>query len=88
MYRVPDSLDRAAVAAGLTRIDTSACRNRSSAHGDVAVSVRVSPAGSVTAVTVRSSPDPELSACVVAAAREGTFARTQRGGSFAYAWRF
>jgi len=42
----------------------------------------------VTVVTMRSSPDPALGACVTAAVRAGTFARTQRGGSFAYAWRF
>jgi len=42
----------------------------------------------VTAVTVRSSPDAALSACVTAAARKVSFARTQHGGSFAYVWRF
>ena len=85
---LPEKLDRQAVAAGLAGIDTSECRGKSAAHGDVAVSVKVSPAGAVTAVTVKSSPDPALEACVVAAARQGTFARTQRGGAFSYAWRF
>jgi len=27
-------------------------------------------------------------ACVTTAAKKGTFAKTQRGGSFAYFWRF
>jgi len=85
---LPDSLDRAAITAGLTHIDTSGCHNKSPAHGDVKVSIKVSPAGAVTAVNVKSSPADELSACVTAAAQNGTFAKTQRGGSFAYVWRF
>ena len=85
---LPDGLDRQAIAAGLARIDTSGCRDQSPAHGNVTASVKVSAAGAVTAVTVRSSPDPALSACVTAAARKGTFAQTQRGASFAYVWRF
>jgi TonB family protein len=85
---LPDSLDRAALAAGIARIDTSGCHDQSPAHGDVTVSVKVSPAGTVTAVTVKSSPDAALGACVTAAARKATFATTQRGGSFAYVWRF
>jgi TonB family protein len=86
--QLPDSLDRPALAAGIARIDTSGCKDQSPAHGDVTVSIKVSPAGAVTAVTVKSSPAPELGACVTAAARKATFARTQRGGSFAYVWRF
>lgn len=85
---LPDSLDRAALGAGIARIDTSGCHDQSPAHGDVTVSVKVSPAGAVTAVTVKSSPDAALGACVTAAAHKATFAATQRGGSFAYVWRF
>jgi TonB family protein len=85
---LPDGLDRAAIASGLGRIDTRGCGQQSPAHGDVKVSVKVSPAGAVTDVTVKSSPDPALDACVTAAVRKGTFPATQRGGSFAYLWRF
>jgi predicted Zn finger-like uncharacterized protein len=85
---LPDSLDRATIVAGLSRIDTSGCRAGSAAHGDVTASIKVSADGAVTSVTVKSSPDPALSACVTAAARNGSFAPTQRGGSFAYVWRF
>lgn len=42
----------------------------------------------MTSVTVKSSPDPALVACVTAAVRKGTFPATQRGGSFGYTWRF
>jgi TonB family protein len=85
---LPDSLDRATIVAGLSRIDTSGCRAGSPAHGDVTASIKVSADGAVTSVTVKTSPDPALSACVTAAARKGSFAATQRGGSFAYVWRF
>jgi predicted Zn finger-like uncharacterized protein len=85
---LPDHPDRAAIAGGLGRVDTSGCGKQSSAHGDVSVSVKVSPAGAVTGVTVRSSPDPALAACVTAAVSKGAFPATQRGGSFGYAWRF
>jgi TonB family protein len=85
---LPDHLDRAAIASGLGRIDTRGCGKQSPAHGDVNVSVKVSPAGAITGVTVRNSPDPALDACVAAAVRQGTFPATQRGGSFGYVWRF
>jgi hypothetical protein len=42
----------------------------------------------VTGVTVRSSPDPALDACVTAAVEKGAFAATQRGSSLGYVWRF
>jgi predicted Zn finger-like uncharacterized protein len=85
---LPERLDRPAIAGGLARIDTSGCGKQSPAHGDVKVSVQVSPAGAVTGATVKSSPDPTLGACVTAALRKGAFPATRRGGSFGYAWRF
>ena len=48
----------------------------------------MSAAGAVTSVTVQSSPDPALSACVVEKAKQGRFRPTQRGASFGYVWRF
>lgn len=85
---LPERLDRPAIAGGLARIDTTGCGKQSPAHGDVKVSVQVSPAGAVTDVTVKSSPDPALEACVTAAVRKGAFPATRRGGAFGYAWRF
>jgi len=84
---IAERLDRPAIAGG-ARIDTSGCGKQSSAHGEVKVSVQVSPAGAVTGVTVKSSPDPALETCVTAAVRAGAFPATQRGGSFSYTWRF
>jgi hypothetical protein len=83
---LPDSLDRDAIAAGLAGIDVRGCRSLST-HGDVSASLKVVPDGTVAAVTVKSSPDASLGDCVTAAARKATFARTQRGRTFAYVWR-
>jgi TonB family protein len=85
---LPDDLDRGALTAGIATIKAQVCGGKSSLRGDVSVSVKVSPAGAVTDVTVKSSPDDALSACVVAAAKRGSFAKTRRGGRFGYLWRF
>ncbi|MEO8702263.1 MAG: GYF domain-containing protein [Kofleriaceae bacterium] len=85
---LPDGLDRASLAKGIATIKAQACGGRSSAHGDVNVSVKVGPGGNVVGVTVKSSPDPALSACVTAAAGSGSFPKSKRGGTFAYLWRF
>ena len=65
-----------------------ACGDKSSAKGQVKVSVKVSPSGGVTGVTVKSSPDAGLGSCVASAMQKATFAKTQNGGSFAYPWNF
>jgi predicted Zn finger-like uncharacterized protein len=83
-----DSLDRAAINEGLATISTKRCSNASAATGLVKAHVKVSPAGAVTSVTVDGSPDAALAACVVEQAQRGRFKPTQRGGSFAYVWRF
>jgi hypothetical protein len=85
---LPDNLDRAAIAAGLGTIRAQACGGRSSARGDVAVTIKVNADGGVSGVTIKSSPDPVLSSCVTAAAGKGKFAKTKRGASFGYVWRF
>lgn len=85
---LPDHLDRAVIAGVLAQIDTRGCGKQSPAHGDVKLSIKVSPTGAVTSVTVKTSPDPALDACVTAAVRKTNFGATQYGGSFAYVWRF
>jgi hypothetical protein len=84
----PENLDRAAITEGLATISTQRCGGASSAAGLVKARLKVSADGSVTAVTIESSPDPALSACVVEQAQRGRFRTTQRGGSFGYVWRF
>ncbi len=85
---LPEDLDRDALKAGIATIKAQACSGKSSTPGSVAVSIRVAPSGAVADVVIKSSPDPALSACVIAAAQHGTFAATKRGNHFAYAWRF
>ena len=85
---LPDNLDRGAIATGLASIRAQACGGRSSARGDVSVQIKVNAEGGVSGVTVKASPDPALSSCVIAAAQKGTFAKTKRGASFGYVWRF
>ena len=85
---LPDNLDRAAIAAGLGTIKAQGCGNKSSTRGDVAVQIKINADGGVSGVTIKSSPDPALSTCVIAAAQKGTFAKTKRGASFGYVWRF
>jgi predicted Zn finger-like uncharacterized protein len=85
---LPENLDRAAITEGLATISTKRCSGASSATGLVKAHVKVSAAGAVTSVTVESSPDAALSACVSEQAQRGRFKPTQRGGSFSYVWRF
>ncbi|MBA3503522.1 MAG: zinc-ribbon domain-containing protein [Myxococcota bacterium] len=85
---LPDNLDRNALARGIATIKAQNCGGSSSAKGDVTVSVKVTPEGTVSGVTVKSTPDQALASCVVAEAKRGTFAKTKRGGSFSYFWRF
>mgnify|MGYP003420561344 CR=1 FL=1 len=85
---LPDNLDRAAIAAGLGTIKAQGCGNKSSTRGDVAVQIKINADGGVSGVTIKSSPDPALSTCVIAAAQKGTFAKTKRGASYGYVWRF
>jgi len=48
------------------------------------------PAGSgaVDEVKVKQTPDSALAACVVGAVQKAAFARTQKGGTFSYPFRF
>ncbi len=85
---LPDNLDKDALKAGIATIRAQACGGKSSARGDVSVSVKISADGAVTAVTIKSSPDQALSTCVISAAQKGSFAKTKRGGTFSYLWRF
>jgi predicted Zn finger-like uncharacterized protein len=87
---LPESLDRAAVAAGVGQVKArvQACGGRSSAKGEVKVSVKVSPDGKVASTSVKTTPDQALGACVASAMAKATFAKTQKGGSFAYPWKF
>jgi len=39
-------------------------------------------------VKVKSSPDPGLAVCVAAAVQKAAFARSQKGGTYSYSFKF
>jgi outer membrane biosynthesis protein TonB len=65
-----------------------ACGDKSSAKGQVKVSVKVAPDGRVAGVTVKNTPDPGLGNCVAGAMQGAHFSKTQNGGSFGYPFVF
>jgi predicted Zn finger-like uncharacterized protein len=87
---LPDGLDRAMISDGVGRVKgrVMACGSSSSAKGQVKVSVKVSPNGSVASVSVKNTPDAALGNCVQAQMSRATFAKTQNGGSFGYPFMF
>ena len=89
---LPDSLDRGMISSGIAAVKArvSACGDKSSAKGKVKVHVKVGGDGRVASggVSVESSPDASLGACVAAAVQKASFAKTQSGGSFSYPFVF
>jgi predicted Zn finger-like uncharacterized protein len=87
---LPDSLDRAMISEGVAKVKARvmSCGDKSPAKGQVKVSVKVGPDGHVTAVTVKSTPDPGLGNCVAGVVQKATFSKTQSGGSFSYPYTF
>jgi predicted Zn finger-like uncharacterized protein len=87
---LPESLDRAMISDGVGKVKARvmSCGDKSPAKGQVKVSVKVSPDGHVTGVTVKNTPDPGLGNCVAGMMQKATFAKTQTGGSFAYPYTF
>jgi outer membrane biosynthesis protein TonB len=87
---LPDSLDRAMISDGVAKVKARvmACGDKSSAKGQVKVSVKVSPDGSVSSVQVKTTPDTSLGNCVQSAMSKASFKKTQNGGSFGYPFVF
>jgi TonB family protein len=89
---LPDALDRSMISAGVGNVKgrVTSCGDKSSAKGKVKVHVKVGPDGRVASggVSVESSPDAALGACVAAAMQKASFAKTQNGGSFSYPFVF
>jgi predicted Zn finger-like uncharacterized protein len=86
----PESLDRAMISDGVNKIrgQVMTCGDKFPVKGQVKVSVKVSPEGHVTNVTVKNTPDAGLGNCVASMMQKATFAKTQTGGSFAYPYTF
>jgi len=87
---LPDALDRAMISSGIAAVKArvTACGERSQAKGKVKVHVKVGGEGRVSNVSVESTPDPTLGACVSAAVQKASFAKTANGGSFSYPFVF
>jgi TonB family protein len=87
---LPDGLDRSMISAGIANVKArvETCGSKSPAKGKVKVKVSVSGDGRVTNVSVETTPDPALGACVAAAVQKASFAKTQSGGSFSYPFVF
>jgi len=65
-----------------------ACGDKSSAKGQVKVSVKVEASGSVSRRLGQDTPDAGLGSCVAAAMQKAKFGKTQNGGSFGYPFVF
>ena len=87
---LPAELSQAEISKGMARIKPKidACAAKSQHQGTVTVSVKVMGSGAVDEVKVKSTPDGSLGACVGAAVQKAAFARTQKGGTFSYPFRF
>ncbi|HEY4240808.1 MAG TPA: GYF domain-containing protein [Kofleriaceae bacterium] len=87
---LPDGLDRQMISDSVAKVKgrVMACGDKSSAKGQVKVSVKVDAGGHVSSVTVKNTPDPALGNCVSAAMSRATFPKTQGGGSFGYPFMF
>jgi serine/threonine-protein kinase len=87
---LPESLDRAMISDGVAKVKARvmSCGDKSTAKGQVKVSVKVGPDGQVTAVTVKNTPDAGLGNCVASMMQKATFIKTQSGGSFSYPYTF
>jgi TonB family protein len=89
---LPESLDRGMISSGIAAVKArvSSCGDKSQAKGKVKVHVKVGSDGRVASggVSVESSPDAALGACVAAAVSKASFSKTQSGGSFSYPFVF
>ena len=87
---LPAELSQAEISKGMARIKSKidACAARTQHQGTVTVSVKVMGSGAVDEAKVKSTPDGSLGACVVAAVKTAAFARTQKGGTISYSFRF
>src|SRR5262249_12282548 len=87
---LPDALDRGMIVEAIAKVKTraQACGDKSSAKGQVKLSVKVSPAGNVSSVTLRKTPDLGLGNCVARVMQTAKLVKTQHGGSFQYPFSF
>lgn len=87
---LPERLDRSHITQGINGVrgKVTGCGSKSPGKGQVKVSVKVEPSGSVGGVEVKSAPNSALGSCVAGAVKRARFAKTQKGGSFSYPFVF
>lgn len=87
---LPDTLDKAAVKAGVADVKPAVqqCGEEHYAKGTVKITLTVNGAGQVTDATVSATPDPALGSCVADALKRATFAKTTNGAVFTYPFMF
>jgi serine/threonine protein kinase len=86
----PEVIDRDMIARGIrsVRARIDACGAAFSGAGLVKVSVSVAADGKVASITIKSSPDDWLGACVKQRLQLAEFAQTQHGFAFSYGFTF
>jgi len=87
---LPEKLDRAMIVEGIGAMKPAVvrCGEVHGTKGTVKLHVQVSGGGQVEEVSVQSTPDAPLGACVATAIKKATFAKTQSGSSFGYPFVF
>jgi TonB family protein len=87
---LPEQPSRAEISSAMSGVGgrVTSCGSRHPAKGEVKVTVKVAPSGSVGDVSVRSSPDPALGKCVADTVKGAKFPKTEKGITFTYPYRF
>ena len=83
----PETLDRAAISAGIAKVKAKVMACGKAGGGKVKATVQVRANGTVASVKA-TAPNQVLGDCVEAAIETAQFAKTQKGGSFSYPFVF
>jgi len=87
---LPEKIDRSMIVDAMGKMKPAVvrCGEIHGTKGTVKLYVQVTAGGSVEDVSVQSTPDAPIGACVATAIKKASFARTQNGGSFGYPFVF
>lgn len=86
---LPDRLNKSDVKKGISRVKgrVSSCGDKHNGRGIVTVKIKISGTGKVTSAAA-SGGNSGLRSCVSSAVKRAKFAKTQKGGSVNYPFRF
>ncbi|WP_428266522.1 GYF domain-containing protein [Haliangium sp.] len=87
---LPEKLTRSDITNGINRVRgrVSACGGKHPGKGQVKVTVKVAGSGSVSSVSVKSSPSAALGSCVAKEVKRAKFSKSQQGATFTYPFVF